>query len=112
MNPKALKYILDIESVIEEIEQVVVKAECNFNNFKDDFTLVRTVERDLEIIGEAIRKLLEIEPNVLLSSTRNIIGLRNRIAHSYDSIENELLWGIINRDIPTLKNEIIKLKSH
>jgi len=71
---------------------------------------VRAVERDLEIMGEAIKKLIEIEPQIKLSSVRNSIGLRNRISHAYDSIENEMLWGIINRDVPKLKQELFKFK--
>jgi len=51
MQPKLLKYILDIESVIEEIESMKKKTQNDFNNFSDDIILPRAVERDLEIIG-------------------------------------------------------------
>lgn len=110
MNHKALKYILDIESVIGEIEQIKERVENNFNIFKQDFVLKRAVERDLEIIGEATKKLLEVSPSVNLSSTKNIIGLRNIISHAYDSVEDELIWGIIQKDIPILLGEIEKIK--
>jgi len=64
MQPKLLKYILDIESIIEEIESIKQKTNNNFNYFSDDIILQRAVERDLEIIGEAIRKMIEIHPNI------------------------------------------------
>jgi uncharacterized protein with HEPN domain len=112
MQLKVLKYILDIEHVIEEIEIIKVKTGNNFNHFKADFILQRAVERDLEIIGEAIRKILEIDPNFPISSAGNIIGLRNIIAHAYDSVEAELIWGIIQINVPSLAREIKLLREN
>lgn len=89
MQPNLLKYILDIQSVIQEIETVKQRSENDFNKFKSDILLQRAVERDLEIIGEAIRKILEIQPSAQITAAKNIIGLRNIIAHAYDSIEPE-----------------------
>lgn len=111
MNPKALKYILDIESILEEIESIKIRVENSFISYKEDFVIKRAVERDLEIIGEAVKKLLEEEPTIKLTSAKKIIGLRNRISHAYDSIEDELIWGIIQKDIPLLKKEIQKIRS-
>lgn len=110
MQPKLLKYILDIESVIEEIESIKRKTQNNFYNFSDDIILQRAVERDLEIIGEALRKAIEINPKIKITATKNIIGLRNIISHAYDSIEPEMLWGIIQNNIPVLADEVKALK--
>ncbi len=86
MPPKeVLKYILDIESVMEELEDVVSLHSGDYAKFSSNFMAVRTVERDLEIIGEAVRKLKEIAPHLKISSYRQIIGLRNMIVHAYDS---------------------------
>lgn len=111
MQLKLLKYILDIESVIEEIETIKQKSQNNFNIFYDDIILQRAVERDLEIIGEAIKKMIEIDPNIQITSSKNIIGLRNIISHAYDTVEPEMLWGIIQKNIPVLADEIRKLKN-
>jgi uncharacterized protein with HEPN domain len=73
MQPKLLKYILDIESVIEEIETIKQKSQGDFLNFSGDIILQRAVKRDLEIIGEAIRKVIDIEPDIQISSARNIL---------------------------------------
>lgn len=100
MQPKLLKYILDIESVIEEIESIKRKTQNDFSNFSDEIILQRAVERDLEIIGEAIRKMIEINPDIEITTSKNIIGLRNIISHAYDSVEPEMLWGIIQKNIP------------
>ena len=111
MQHKILKYLLDIESVILEIEAIKIKSENNFTNFKSDIILQRAIERDLEIIGEAIRKILEIEPAIQIAASKNIIGLRNIISHAYDSIEPEMIWGIIQKNIPVLSDEIKMMKS-
>jgi uncharacterized protein with HEPN domain len=111
MRHRTLKYILDIESVIAEIEQIKLRIENNFLNYQADFLVKRATERDLEIIGEAIRKLLELNPNISLSNSSKIIGLRNLISHAYDTVEDELIWGIIQKNIPELKEEIISLKN-
>ena len=110
MQLKVLKYLLDIESVIQEIETIKSKTENNFNTFKADIILQRAVERDLEIIGEAIRKIVEEDPNIQISSAKNIIGLRNIISHAYDAVEPEMIWGIIQNNVPILADEIKRLK--
>lgn len=111
MDHKTLKYLLDIESVINEIEIIKLRVQNNFLIFKEDFVLKRAIERDLEIIGEAVRKVTDINPTISLSSTKKIIGLRNIISHAYDSIEDELIWGIIQKDIPILLEEVRRLKN-
>ncbi|MEQ9425797.1 MAG: DUF86 domain-containing protein [Cyclobacteriaceae bacterium] len=45
-----------------------------------------------------------------ITSYKRIIGLRNLISHAYDSVEDELIWGIIQKDIPKLKDEIAKMR--
>jgi len=111
MRHNILKYLLDIESVISEIELIKLKANNDFSVFKSDMILRRATERNLEIIGEAVRKILEIEPTIEITSVKNIIGLRNLISHAYDSIEPEMIWGIIQNNIPTLSSETLKIKS-
>lgn len=110
MQPKILKYILDIQSVIQEIETIKTKANNNFKSFQSDIILQRAIERDLEIIGEAIRKIIEIDPAIEITSAKNIIGLRNIISHAYDSVEPEMIWGIIQNNIPILAEEINVIK--
>jgi uncharacterized protein with HEPN domain len=112
MQPKVLKYILDIQSIIEEIEAIKTKANNNFISFKSDIILQRAIERDLEIIGEAIRKIIENDPSISISSAKNIIGLRNIISHAYDSVEPEMIWGIIQNNIPLLAEEIKAIRNN
>lgn len=111
MPPRELlKLILDIESIISEIEEVIEISYKDYSKFYNNFLAVRTVERNLEIIGEAVRKMLLVDPLLQISSTRDIIGLRNILAHAYDAIEPTTLWKIIIKDLPILKDEIGKIK--
>ena len=71
---------------------------------------IRSLERLLEIIGEAVKKLLETDPNLTIGNSQRIISLRNRLAHAYDSIELPVLWAIAIKNIPKLKEEITLLK--
>lgn len=64
------------------------------------------------IIGEAINKIVQLNPAVQISRARQIIGLRNHIVHAYDSIEPSVLWRILIKDLPILKKEISDLKDN
>lgn len=106
-----LKYLLDIESIIRELEDIVEHHQADYTSFSGDFISVRAVERDLMIIGEAVGKILKIEENVNISSAKHIIGLRNMIVHAYDSIDPTTLWRILIKDLPVLKKEVKQLKN-
>jgi len=106
-----LKYILDIENIIQEIEEVKNSVDNNFEVFKKDMKAIRAIERQLEIIGEAVTKVNRLNPEIQITGVKSIIALRNFIAHAYDSVDLQILWGIIQKDIPVLKNDIRKLRS-
>lgn len=111
MLPKViLKHILDIQSIISELDQIVKLHDSDYNKFSSDFISVRAVERDLMIIGEAVNKISKADSNINISNKKHIIGLRNMIVHAYDSIDPATLWRILIKDIPVLKSENSKLK--
>ena len=103
-----LKYILDIESIIQEIDEIK-RLNQTFEKFDADFVAKRAIERELEIIGEAVNNIRKISPDINISSVKQIVNLRNLIIHSYDTVDSAILWAIIQKDIPILKNELIEL---
>ncbi len=107
-----LKYLLDIQSIIEELDKILVFLEIDYISFNSNFIAIRAVERDLMIIGEAINKLKKIEPDLTISNSHQIIGLRNMIVHAYDAIDPTLLWKILIKDLPILKIEIQTMINH
>jgi uncharacterized protein with HEPN domain len=56
----------------------------------------------MEIIGEAMSKLLKINPIISISYSRIIVDLRNKVIHADDSVNDILIWKIVNIDIPQL----------
>ena len=73
-------------------------------DYVQDNGLRRIVERLLEIIGEAINQAIRIEP-VLVEAIPDalvIVGMRNRIAHGYDELLDEVIWNAATEDAPIL----------
>lgn len=108
MRPEAQKLLHDILESIQAIEDYLGK-ERNYHEFLQHRMMRRAVERELEIIGEATKKLDTIAPDLVISDKSKIIGTRNRVIHGYDAVDYEILWGIIVRHIPRLKLEIEQL---
>ncbi len=106
MNEKIHKYLYDIKFAIDEVDSYFTQKEKRFENYSKDILLKRAIERDLEIIGEAINRILSIDPEFPIQNARKIVGLRNQIIHAYDNISDENIWGIIMNHLPKLKEEI------
>jgi uncharacterized protein with HEPN domain len=108
MQLETNKYLYDINVSIDSIGEYL-NHKYDFNIYLESKLLRRGVERELGIIGEAISKLLKVDPNIKISNPRRIIDLRNWVIHGYDSVDDVIIWGIVTRDIPVLKAEIEKL---
>jgi hypothetical protein len=78
---------------------------------KKDEKTIDAVARNLEIIGEAVKSLppefRKKYPNI---PWKEITGMRNKVVHEYFGIDQEILWATIQKDIPTLKKEISKIR--
>src|SRR5690348_16184246 len=97
-------WLFDILNAIEEIELFINPED--FTSFQSDLKTKRAVERDIEIIGEAMSRILAKDDSVDLTNARRIVDTRNRIIHGYDTVSDEILWDIIIQHLPTLKQEI------
>ena len=65
----------------------------------------RAVERNIEIIGEAVNRILNQYPTIAITNARKIVDTRNRISHGYDSVSDDIIWAIVIRDLPILQSE-------
>ena len=101
-------WLYDIFNAINEIESFI-NIESGFDFFQKDLKSRRAVERNIEIIGEAMSRIVNKESSVELSNSRKIIDTRNRIIHGYNSVSEEIIWNIITKHLPTLKEEVEKL---
>ena len=107
MTSKTRKYLHDILEAVNSIDEFI--AESDFIQYQKNKMLKRAVERELEIIGEAMNRLLKENKELKITSSKRIIGMRNRVIHGYDSIDDGIVWGTIKRHIPALKNEVKEL---
>lgn len=71
--------------------------------------LRRGIEREIEIIGEAMNKLKKTSPQLQIDNSRQIIDTRNWVIHGYDKVDDVIIWGIISNHLPKLKIEIDSL---
>lgn len=77
-----------------------------FEEYKSSKTKRRAVERELEIIGEAVSNLLKLNPLINISFARQIVDLRNKVIHAYDNVNDMVIWGIIVNHLPKLEQEV------
>jgi uncharacterized protein with HEPN domain len=108
MDIKIQAWLLDIIVSIDEIFEFLGD-ENDFTAYKNDIKTKKAIERNLEIIGEAMNRILKVEPSFPIDNALNIIGTRNRIIHAYDNISDELIWTIVVRDLPLLKKQLEEL---
>lgn len=108
MDNKIKKLIFDIYQSIELIESYIGKPK-KFEIYENTPMLQDAVERNLEIIGEAVNSILKINSNFPLTNARRMVDARNKIAHGYDDIDNAQIWNIIINHLPQLKLECEKL---
>lgn len=106
---KLSKYLFDALEACQEIEEETNLRGRSFDVFCNERVYRKFVERNFEIIGEAINRVLKIDSEIPISSARKIVNTRNLVIHSYDSLDKEILWGIVIKHLPVLKKEIIQL---
>jgi uncharacterized protein with HEPN domain len=104
--PEIRKYLFDMAEACELIESFV--AGKSFDDYAADALLRSGVERQFEILGEALSRLLQIAPELSnrISDTRRIISFRNRLIHGYASVADEIVWGVIEANLEKLKDEV------
>jgi uncharacterized protein with HEPN domain len=105
MDLEIKKYLFDIQESIDSIEKYLGDKR-DFKVYVADKMLRRAVEREFEIMGEAMSRIEKLDSSLKISSKRQIISMRNRVIHGYDKIDNEIIWGTIVRHLPGLKIEI------
>ncbi len=101
------KLIEDLRISIGEINEFCEGK--GFSDYESDQLLQRAIERELEIIGEVLNRLLQIDTEKVESTIpefRSIIGLRNIIAHGYDVVDPMIVWDVVINHVPVLAQQI------
>lgn len=105
MKRKIKKYLFDIKISLDSINEYLGEKR-NFIEYQNNKLLRRGVERELEIIGEAMNRALKLDPNLKIENARLIVDTRNWVIHGYDKVDDVVIWGIISKHLPKLKKEI------
>ena len=96
---------LEIKTWLYDILQSIIEIESYFDEqyvfdiYVNDIKTKRAVERDLEIIGEAVNRIMKKQPEFAITDAYLIIGTRNRIIHGYDVISDDLIWSILENNV-------------
>ena len=106
MDDSIKTWFYDILSSINEIESYYVETPKLFEIYQNDLRTKRAVERNIEIIGEAMSRILKENSEIKISNSRKIVDVRNRIIHGYDSVSDDVIWGIVIRNLPVLQKEV------
>lgn len=109
MDNRLNKYLEDILNAVDEIEETIQQKGRDYNNFSNDYVFRKFVERNIEIMGEAMNRILKIDPGIKITAARKIVDTRNYVIHAYDSLRPDILWAIVINHIPLLGKEIRNL---
>ncbi len=101
-------WLEDISRSIDEIYDFL-PSDTDYHNFEKDLKTRKAIERNIEIIGEALNRILKIYPEIAISESRKIVDTRNRIIHGYNSVTSDILWLIVKRSLPILRDEVNNL---
>ena len=105
------KYLYDIQQALELIDGFCTGK--TFQEYQRDAMLRSAVERQFEIVGEAVSKLAQLNPSLAekLTEYRRIIAFRNILIHAYAAIDDRIVWGVIEGKLPRLRLEATQLLS-
>lgn len=111
MQPETAKLLLDMKNASERIGRFV--SGKTFQDYVQDELLRSGVERQFEIIGEAMTRLIKRDPTTAaqISEHRKIAAFRNALIHGYDTIDDDTSWGIITTKLPILLAELNHLRA-
>ncbi|MBN2652649.1 MAG: DUF86 domain-containing protein [Spirochaetales bacterium] len=108
MDRKVLKLLYDIKLSIESINDFT-KTTVSFEEYTSNKLLKRAVEREFEIIGEALNNSIKIDKNLKINNYQKIISFRNYLIHGYSDISDKVVYSIILKDLKLLEDEVTNL---
>lgn len=103
MPKQTKKLLFDIQTACHEISAFL--AGKTHDDYLRDLQLRRAVERDLEIIGEALTQLRQLDLSTFdrIPDASLIVGMRNRLIHGYATVNSTLVWDAVTEDLPPLQ---------
>lgn len=109
MQPKTPKFLEDVRDAAAFIQEVTQGK--TLDDYRADRLLRQAVERNFEIIGEAVNRLAKTDAETAgrIGEFPQIIAFRNVLIHGYDLIDDAEVWKIIREQLPPLEQEVTLL---
>ena len=105
MKREIKKHLFDIKTSIDSINEYLGEKR-DFSEYQENKLLRRGIEREIEIIGEAMNRILKLDQETQIENARQIVDTRNWVIHGYDKVDDVVIWGIVSNHLPKLKKEI------
>lgn len=108
-QPEVRGYLFDIVQACELLTRFTQGK--TFADYQADPMLRSAVERQFEIIGEALASVLHANPSLTtkITDSARIVAFRNRLIHGYATVSDEVVWGVLEGDLSTLHREVTVL---
>jgi len=105
MQLESKKYLYDIAQAAGRAQQVIEGK--NYSEYASDPLLRWAVERQLQIVGEALAQLSRKDPTTAarISEYKQIIAFRNILVHGYAKIDNQVVWSVLRLKLPLVLRE-------
>jgi uncharacterized protein with HEPN domain len=106
MHADAKKLLWDAQKAAQRVARFT--AGKSFADYERDELLRSAVERQLEIVGEALNRLRRVDPATAatIRDIDRIVGFRNIVIHGYATLDDRIVWGIVESYLPTLGTEL------
>ena len=106
MEIESKSILFDIQQAINLIIQFTIRT--NFAEYQNNAMMRSAVERQFEIVGEAVNRLSEFNPGLAhrISERRRIINFRNQLIHGYSVVDDRVVWDVIQTKLPILAEEV------
>ncbi len=104
--PEVLKFLFDAREACDLLERFTHGR--SFEDYSSDPMLRSAVERQLEIVGEALNRALRLHPSLadVISDAPRIVAFRNRLVHGYAAVTDAVVWGVLEGNLPKLRREV------
>ena len=109
MLPESSKLLLDIQQALENIKTFT--AGLDLAAYKRDEKCRAAVERKFEVAGEACVRLRDRFPEIYakLDDAPRLVGLRNRVIHGYDDVDDAIVWEVASSKLELLRKQLASL---
>ena len=106
MQLEARKYLYDIQQASALIAEFT--AGKDFDDYRHDAMLRAAVEREFEIVGEAVARLARLDERLAarIGEYRRIIAFRNILIHGYADVDDQLVWDVVETKLPVLRRDV------